>query len=184
VAIAAGALACRDTTTPREFSNTGIGGPSFTLGVGFSGATVGRGNVGTFRIGCQAGGNDEHRDSHDNTDNESTGDGYCARLESKDNTDILVTNLAVAPGGHSGWHSHPGPVLVVVKTGAMTLYHANDRTCTGERHPAGTVFIERAGVVHVARNEGTVEATMVASSFLPAGGPGRIDAAAPGNCAF
>jgi len=165
VAIAAGALACRDTTTPRDFSNAGTGGPSFTLGVGFTGATVGRGNLGTFHIKSRA-------------------DGYDVDLKSKDNTDILVTNLAIAPGGHSGWHSHPGPVLVVVKTGATTLYHANDPTCTGTRYPAGTVFVEQGGHVHIARNEGAVEATMVASSFVPAGGPGRIDAAAPGNCAF
>jgi quercetin dioxygenase-like cupin family protein len=165
VVIATGALACRDTTSPSEFSNAGITEPRFTLGVGFSGATVGRGNVGTFHIKSKA-------------------DDYDVDLKSKDNTDLLVTNLVVAPGGHSGWHSHPGPVLVVVKTGTMTLYDGDDPTCTGKPHSAGTVFIEEGGMVHIARNEGTIEATMVASSFLPAGGPGRIDAAAPGNCAF
>ena len=165
VTIAAGALACADAATPRESSNAGITEPSFTLGVGFSGATVGRGNVGPFHIKSRA-------------------DDYHVDLKSKDNTDLLVTNLVVAAGGHSGWHFHPGPVLVVVKTGTMTLYDADDPTCTGKPHPAGTVFIEEGGIVHIARNEGTVEATMVASSFLPAGGPGRVDAAAPGNCAF
>jgi quercetin dioxygenase-like cupin family protein len=165
VAIASGALACRDTTTAREVSTPGIGEPSFTPAAGFSGATIGRGNVGTFHIKTKA-------------------DGYAVDLKSHDNTDILVTNLAVAPGGHSGWHSHPGPVLVIVKTGTMTLYDGNDPTCTGKRHPAGTVFIEEGGVVHIARNEETVEATMTPTAFLPAGAPGRIDEAAPGNCAF
>ena len=165
VAIAAAALACRETTPPKQFSSAEIGEPSFTLGAGFSGATVGRGNMGAFHIKSKA-------------------DGYDVDLKSKDNTDILVTNLAIAPGGHSGWHSHPGPVLVVVKTGTVTLYHANDPSCTGTSYPAGTVFVEEGGVVHIARNEGTVDETMVASSFLPAGAPGRIDEAAPGNCAF
>ncbi|HEV7389322.1 MAG TPA: cupin domain-containing protein [Gemmatimonadaceae bacterium] len=162
---AAGALACKDTTTPRELSSAGIGGPSFTAAVGFTGATVGRGNIGAFHI-------------------KSRSDGYNVDLKSKDNSDILVTNLAIAAGGHSGWHSHPGPVLVVVKTGAITLYHENDPSCTGQRYTAGTVFVEEGGVVHIARNEGTVDETMVASSFLPAGAPGRIDEAAPGNCPF
>jgi quercetin dioxygenase-like cupin family protein len=166
VAIATGALACKDTTTPRQFSNADIGEPSFTVGVGFSGATVGRGNAGTFHIKSKAAGD------------------YDIDLKTKDNTDLLVTNLVVAAGGHSGWHSHPGPVLVIVKTGTMTLYDANDPTCTGKPHPAGTVFIEEGGIVHIARNEGAVEGTMTATSLLPAGGPGRIDAAAPGNCAF
>lgn len=165
VAVAAGALACKDTTTPKGASSAGIGEPSFTLGVGFSGATVGRGNVGTFHIKSKA-------------------DGYDVDLKSKDNSDILVTNLVVAAGGHSGWHFHPGPVLVVVKTGTITLYHADDPTCTGTPYAAGTVFIEEGGMVHIARNEGPAEVTMVTSSFLPAGGPGRLDAAAPGNCAF
>jgi len=165
VAITAGALACNDTTTPTEFSNPVVGGPSFTLGAGFTGATVGRGNAGAFH-------------------SKSKADGYDVDIKAKDDTDILVTNLVVASGGHSGWHSHPGPVLVVVKTGAVTHYDGNDPTCTGKLHSAGTVFIEQGGEVHIARNEGTVEATMVATSFLPAGGPGRIDAAAPGNCAF
>jgi quercetin dioxygenase-like cupin family protein len=165
-AIATGVLACRDTTTPRQFSNAEIGEPSFTVGVGFSGATVGRGNVGTFHI--------KSKDAGD----------YDIDLKTKDNTDLLVTNLAIAAGGHSGWHSHPGPVLVIVKTGAVTLYQADDPTCTGKRYTAGTVFVEEGGVVHIARNEGSVDETMVASSFLPAGAPGRIDEEAPGNCAF
>ena len=165
VAIATGALACRETTTPGGSSNGEIGEPVFTVAVGFTGATVGRGNVGTFHIKTKA-------------------DGYDVDLKSKDNTDILVTSLAVAPGGHSGWHYHPGPVLVIVKTGTMTVYDGNDPSCTGKSHPAGTVFIEEGGVVHIARNEGTVEATMVPTAFLPAGAPGRIDAAAPGNCVF
>ena len=166
VAIATGALACRDATTPRQLSNAEIGGPSFTLGVGFSGATIGRGNAGTFHIKSKEAGD------------------YDIDLKAKDNTDVLVTNLVVAPGGHSGWHAHPGPVLVVVKTGTLTHYDANDPTCTGKSYSAGTVFIEEGGEVHIARNEGAVEATMVATSLLPAGGAGRIDAAAPGNCAF
>ena len=166
VAIAAGALACKDTTTPNEVSKAGIPEARFTAGVGFSGATVGRGNAGTFHIKSKEAGD------------------YDIDLKTKDNTDLLVTNLVVAAGGHSGWHSHPGPVLVIVKTGTMTLYDGNDPTCTGKPHPAGTVFIEEGGMVHIARNEGAVEATMTATSFLPAGGAGRVDAAAPGNCAF
>ena len=38
--------------------------------------------------------------------------------------------------------------------------------------------------MHIARNEGAVDATMTATYFVPAGAPQRIDEAAPGNCAF
>jgi quercetin dioxygenase-like cupin family protein len=165
MAVAAGAFACRDTTTSTESSNKGITEPSFTLGVGFTSTVVGRGNLGTFHL-------------------QSKADGYDVELKSHDNTDIVVANIVVTPGGNSGWHMHPGPALVVVKTGTLTLYHGNDPTCSPMPHPAGTSFMEEGGKVHIARNEGAVDATMTATYFVPAGAPQRIDAAAPGNCAF
>jgi len=165
VAVAIGALACGDTATSRESSKAGITAPNFTLGVGFTSTVVGRGNLGTFHL-------------------QSKADGYDVELKSHDNTDIVVANIAVTPGGTSGWHSHPGPVVVVVKTGALTIYRADDPTCSPTLHPAGTAFTEEGGVVHIARNEGTVDATTVATFFVPAGAPQRIDQALPGNCAF
>ena len=164
-AIATGALACRDTTTPRELSDPGITEPSYTVAVGFVGTPIGRGNLGTFHI-------------------QSKSDGYDVELKSHDNTDIVVANIAITPGGTSGWHSHPGPVLVVVKTGALTIYRGDDPTCSPTLHPAGTAFTEEGGVVHIARNEGAVDATTVATFFVPATAPQRIDQALPGNCAF
>ncbi len=126
VAIATGALACRDTTTPKQVSNAGIPEPAFTLASNFVGTPVGRGNVGTFHI-------------------QSKANGYDVELKSHDNTDIAVTTIAVAPGGHSGWHFHPGPVLVIVKTGAITFYHGSDRTCSGKRY-AAPHSLRRAGM--------------------------------------
>jgi quercetin dioxygenase-like cupin family protein len=184
VAVAAGALACRDTTTPKEFAKAVTTEPSSTRQVGFTSIVVGRGNLGTFNVRCKADGNDGQVESHDNTDGESKPDGYCAQLKSKDNTDIVVANIAITPGGTSGWHSHPGPVLVVVKTGALTIYRGDDPTCSPTLHPAGTAFTEEGGVVHIARNEGAVAATTVATFFVPASAPQRIDQALPGNCAF
>ena len=163
-AIAIGALACRGTTTPRELSDPGITEPSFTAAVDFTPTVVGRGNLGTFHIQSKAA-------------------GYDVELKSHDNTDIAVVNIEVTPGGHSGWHYHPGPVLVVVKTGTITFYMGDDPSCSRQVHPAGTTFIEKGGMVGLARNEGTVNATVVATFFVPAGSPTRIDAAAPANCA-
>jgi quercetin dioxygenase-like cupin family protein len=165
VAVATGALACKDTTTPKEMSTAGITEPRFTAAVGFTSTLIGRGNLGTFHIQSKAA-------------------GYDVELKSHDNTDIAVANIAIVPGGTSGWHFHPGPVIVVVKTGTITFYHGNDPTCTGTPHSAGTVFIEEGGDVGIARNEGAVDATSVVTFFVPAGSATRFDAAAPGNCAF
>jgi quercetin dioxygenase-like cupin family protein len=166
VAVATGALACRDTTTPKEPSAREIAfEPRFTTGVGFTSTVVGRGNLGTFNVHSKV-------------------DKYDVELKSHDNTDIVVANIVVTPAGHSGWHYHPGPALVVVKTGAITIYHGDDPTCSPTAHPAGTSFIEEGGMVHIARNQGAVETTLVTTYFAPAGSPTRIDAADPGNCSF
>jgi len=165
VAVATGALACRDTTTPKELSTAGIAEPRFTASFLFTPTALGRGNLGTFNIHSKA-------------------DKYDVELKSHDNTDIAVSRIVIAPSGHSGWHYHPGPVLVVVQAGTVTFYHGNDPTCTGTRHSAGSAFIEEGGDVGIARNEGAVEDTVVATFFVPKDGPTRIDAADPGNCHF
>ena len=161
--------ACSERPTESNTtSSTGNGAPTepnFTAAVGFTSTLVGRGNLGPFHI-------------------QSKADRYDVELKSHDNTDIAVANIVVIPGGHSGWHYHPGPVLVVVKTGTITFYMGDDPSCSPQVHPAGTSFIEKGGMVGIARNEGAVDATVVATFFVPAGSPTRIDAAAPGNCAF
>ena len=55
--------------------------------------------------------------------------------------DVLQALLVFQPGGQTGWHIHPGPVVVVVKSGAITETHANGCITV---HPAGSVFFETA----------------------------------------
>lgn len=100
------------------------------------------------------------------------------------NRDIVVTELSFAPGGFTGWHSHPGKVLVGVARGSVTLYRGNDPNCVGTTYHAGDVWVEHPGVVHDARNEGTVAAVVNATYLgVPVGGSIRIDEAQPANCA-
>ena len=97
--------------------------------------------------------------------------------------DIVVSELSFAPGAVSGWHSHPGKVLIGVARGSVTLYHGNDPSCAGTTHNAGDVWVERPGQVHEARNEGTVAAVVNATYLnVPVGGLVRIDEAQPANC--
>src|SRR6476660_5583135 len=91
-AVAAGAFACRDTTTPKELSKSVPTGVSETMGVGFTSTLIARGNLGTFHM-------------------QSKFDGYDVELKAHDNTDVAVANIGIEAGGSSGWHSHPGPVL-------------------------------------------------------------------------
>jgi quercetin dioxygenase-like cupin family protein len=113
-----------------------------------------------------------------------TGD-WKARIKSKGLSALAVTENRVAPGGHFGWHSHPGPSLVIVKSGTSTFYRGDDPDCTPQVHPAGTAYVDPGGVVHIARNESTTEElVLLVTRLTPAGAPPRNDEPAPGNCPF
>jgi hypothetical protein len=170
---------CEDSTT-RDTARRMITDPTFTTASDFNSTSAGRGNVGAFHI-------------------RST-DGFDVEIQAKENTDIAMSTVVAGPGATSGWHSHPGPVLVIVKTGAMTFYRAgghsglgfddaanngNGPTCTRTVYPAGSAFVEvpAPGHVMLAKNEGTVETTISAVYFAPPGAALRIDQSAPGgNC--
>jgi len=55
--------------------------------------------------------------------------------------DVAFLNVAVQPGGHSGWHAHPGPEIAVVKSGAVTVYYADDPACTPHRFTPGQGYV-------------------------------------------
>jgi quercetin dioxygenase-like cupin family protein len=112
-----------------------------------------------------------------------TGD-WKLRLKTKRLSDLSFSENRVAPGGSFGWHSHPGPSLVIVKSGTSTFYRGDDPTCTPQVHPAGTAYVDPGGVVHIARNEGTEELVIVVARLVPNGAAPRIDEANPGNCPF
>jgi hypothetical protein len=101
--------------------------------------------------------------------------------------ETVVQQFILGPGGTTGWHSHPGPVVVLVKSGELTLYSSEDPTCTGRAYSAGQAFIDSGqGHVHIARNLSQSENTELWVTYfdVPPGGPFRIDAPNPGNCAF
>jgi quercetin dioxygenase-like cupin family protein len=99
-------------------------------------------------------------------------------------SDIVMAHATTAPGGYSGWHSHPGFVLASVTAGTITLYDADDPSCTPKYVSAGQAFTEEPGHVHFARNEGAVPEQHVATYVVPLGSPTRTDAPNPGNCPF
>ena len=107
-----------------------------------------------------------------------------ARISTKGATDVHILENRIVPGGTFGWHSHPGPSIVVVKSGALTLYRGDDPTCTGQVVPAGSGFVDDGGDVHVVRNEGSVDAVVYVTSLVPHGATRRIDEPSPGNCPF
>jgi quercetin dioxygenase-like cupin family protein len=90
-----------------------------------------------------------------------------------------VATVTIKPGGTSGWHSHPGVVLVTVKQGSVTFY---DQTCSATVHATGTSFVEAAGDgPGLAHNEGSIDAIVYVTYIAPAATTVfRIDEANPG----
>jgi quercetin dioxygenase-like cupin family protein len=107
-----------------------------------------------------------------------------ARIDTKGATDVHILENRIVPGGTFGWHSHPGPSIVVVKSGALTLYSGDDPACTPHVVAAGSGFVDDGGDVHVVRNEGSVDAVVYVTSLVPHGAARRIDEPSPGNCPF
>ena len=105
--------------------------------------------------------------------------------KTKGPSDLYVQNNTWAPGGTTGWHSHPGHSLIVVTAGEVTAYEGHDDHCTPHVYTVGQGFVDEGGDhVHVLRNEGSIEAKTVAVQLIPAGAMRRIDAAGNPNCLF
>jgi hypothetical protein len=105
-----------------------------------------------------------------------------------DSTDFVTQTITIAAGGTTGWHTHPGPVLVTVKSGSLTVVYANDSSCEGTTYTAGQSFIDFGKAnIHTALNKGPVPTELWATYIVPGAAgttPFRIDAASPGTCNF
>ncbi|HEY3394949.1 MAG TPA: cupin domain-containing protein [Lacipirellulaceae bacterium] len=113
------------------------------------------------------------------TDIKIENDTYELELKTKGLSDARVVHFKVAPGGYFGWHTHPGPVFVMVTAGTLT-YYDSDAPTTGVDYYAGSGFVDQGGGhVHDARNEGDIDVELVAFFLTPAGTSIRIDAPAP-----
>jgi len=93
-------------------------------------------------------------------------------------SDVYVVRNVIVPGGHTGWHSHPGPSIVSVVSGQATEYRSDD--FIGTVYPAGTAFADEGGDhAHIIVNEGTTDLVLIAFQILPRGATRRIDVPAP-----
>jgi quercetin dioxygenase-like cupin family protein len=110
-------------------------------------------------------------------------DSFDLKLDTKGDSDLYVVRNAIAAGGQSGWHTHPGPSLITVTVGEITVYE--DPLCTPKVYRAGDGSIDLGGGhVHLIRNETSAPAETVVVQFVPRDAVRRIDAPQPNNCNF
>jgi len=112
--------------------------------------------------------------------------GHQVVIHARELQDTVIQEIIIRPGGSTGWHSHPGPVVVLIKAGELTVYASEDPTCTPRTYSAGEAFVDSGqGHVHIARNLGGQNVELWATYFdVPPRGSPRLDAANPGNCGF
>ena len=96
-------------------------------------------------------------------------------LQVHGDTDYYVQHLTLAPGGYSGWHSHPGLLVGGLKAGQIDFY---DAKCRKRTVSAGQVFTENDNV-HAIINTGAVNADLYITYLIKHGVARRLDEPAP-----
>ena len=92
------------------------------------------------------------------------------KFRTKGSVDVRVQKVDIAAGGVSGWHHHPGIVIVSVESGAVTFTNADCSSTTyGPGLPDGSAFIESGADPGQASSVkgATVYATFVAPQATP-----------------
>ena len=98
-------------------------------------------------------------------------------------TDVAMAQITVDPGGSTGWHSHPGGAIIVVKQGSLTVHQSIGSQCQTTTYSAGQAFIERPGEVDQVINTGTTPYVLfVTFPRVPQGDSPRTDELDPGTC--
>jgi quercetin dioxygenase-like cupin family protein len=77
--------------------------------------------------------------------------------------DVAVVRYVFPPGSSSGWHKHPGVVLVNVKSGALQIVNRN---CRKKVFRKGQVYVEH-GRKHLGRNRGNKKTVLLVTFILP-----------------
>jgi quercetin dioxygenase-like cupin family protein len=89
---------------------------------------------------------------------------WAVKVEAKDGLHVATQVITFAPHGKSGWHTHPGPVFIAVREGAVAFY---EKDCSRTLRVAGEGFLDTGDHAHFAVNESDVPAVNVVTYFLP-----------------
>ena len=99
------------------------------------------------------------------------------KFQTKGPTDALVQTITFRPHSFTGWHFHPGIVIVVVESGQVTTHNASCETKTYGPHET---FVESGSEPFEVSNESdTTDAVVYATLIVPAGDAFRIETDPP-----
>ena len=112
-------------------------------------------------------------------------DKWHVELKAKGGLEVVVRSFAYSPGSYTGWHKHPGPVLIQVVEGTVTFFEADD-PCTPIVVRAGEGYLDSGEHGHIGRNLSGAPAKDVTIYLAPPGtqvSQLRIDMPAPPGAA-
>lgn len=109
-------------------------------------------------------------------------DGATTVVNVEDPSRTAVVKFTVQPGAQFPWHTHAGPVVVNIASGALTYIDAE--SCARHAYQAGEAFVDAGqGHVHSAKNEGSVPAVLMATFFdAPPAPEALVIPAPPASC--
>jgi len=103
------------------------------------------------------------------------------KFQTKAAVDFVTVAIAIDAHGSSGWHNHPGVVLVTLQSGTLVQY---DALCAPIVHLPGSSYTESGDDLVLVRNETDSPALVYATYLVAAGTTGlRIDQPQPATCA-
>ena len=103
-------------------------------------------------------------------------------LNIAEGSDVVAQSITFEVGSSTGWHTHPGNTIEFVKSGAITIFDGEDPKCTPRTFSAGQAYVGPSHV-HLARNDGSIPAEVVAMyTGVSPGGSIRAEADRPAKC--
>ena len=106
-----------------------------------------------------------------------------ARASAPNGAEVYVQHLSLGANQVFAWHTHPGPVVVTVRSGSLTYQDAGPNACHDRMYSAGQGFVD-PGFGHVHRViAGPSGAEIYSTFFLPPGSENHlITAPGPEEC--
>ena len=97
-----------------------------------------------------------------------------ARASAPNGAEVYVQHLSLGANQVFAWHTHPGPVVVTVRSGSLIYQDAGPNACRDRTYTAGKGFVD-PGFGHVHRViAGPSGAEIYSTFFLPLGSENHL----------
>ena len=99
------------------------------------------------------------------------GSDWAVSLEDSGQSEFYFQDLVIRPGGRTGWHSHPGLLLITLKEGSIDFY---GKGCGKHTYAGGQSFTEGAEPHNIV-NSGSGNARLLIAYIVKSGEPRRVE---------